>query len=572
MDGKMRNEGIEFPKEVISAVEKYNLNRTKDRITLANKRLKKFYKNYLVTGKINSLIGKKIDFSYIDGLGPNLRRFLENIIVPKYRLIGYKIQPVEKKPGNPRIYIKATIQHASLVRPRSSYYEKACKLKHKNTHTAQINELLKQGKIQEGRIDFTKLPGFTHYLGNCGRSILEFDGNFILHDIVYKEGNKKLIKEATLSAKDAVSFEKNRVNKKETKANNWYPKADSVIEDKIARICWNDYGWQRPSGREGKSTNQKSYEYKVGYGHEEWLLDAEKLIDGYHYGYLQPVADAGLKYQGRVFNISLYSIAINKETSERWWIGKINNAQVVSSDESKKAYAHYKKKGWFQEMIEQIKSVKGDEKDFLNNAPIAFVNIKFKSQDWQLLDPPQRISNKDKIIPATYYVLLNKTKEPDLELPFGDDPDFTPGHTVRNEQRIAYYGQRKTEVDRFHSRMQDNVYKQLVKIHGNNNVRTERPIGIGLAVDLAVKDGTSEIFYEFKTSNSVRICIREALSQLLEYSYYPNKERAKKLIIVSQNPINKQAKNYLNKIRSQFNIPVCYKQYDTNKNCLEEIE
>ena len=565
----MKNEGIEFPKEVISAVEKYNLNRTKDKITLGNKRLKKFYKNYLVTGRINSLLDEQIDFSDLDGLGPNLRRFLEDIIVPEYGLIGYKIQPVEKKSDNPRIYIKAIIQHASFAGPRVGYYEYACKLKHKkNTHTSQINELLKQGKIQAGRIDFTKLPGFTHYLGNCGRSILEFDGNFNLCDIVYKEGNKKLIKEATLVAR--VNFEKNRLikDKKEVKAR--YSKEDSVIEDKIARICWNDYGWQRPSGREGKSTNEKSYEYKVGYGHEEWLLDAEKLIDGYHYGYLQPVADAWPKYQGKAFNISLYSI--NKETTERWWIGKINNAQVVSSDESKKAYAYYKEKGWFYEMIKQIKSVKGDEKDFLNNAPIAFVNIKFKLQDWQLLDPPQRISNKDKVIPATYYVLLNKTKDPDLELPFGDDPDFTPGHTVRNEQGVAHYGQRKTEIDRFHYKMQNSAYKQLVKIYGNNNIRTERPIGIGLAVDLSVKDGISEIFYEFKTSNSVRTCIREALSQLLEYSYYPNKERAKKLIIVSQNPINKQAKDYLSKIRSQFNIPVYYKKYDTNKNCLEEIE
>ena len=136
----------------------------------------------------------------------------------------------------------------------------------------------------------------------------------------------------------------------------------------------------------------------------------------------------------------------------------------------------------------------------------------------------------------------------------------------------SHYGQRKTEIDRFHYKMQNSAYKQLVKIYGNNNIRTERPIGIGLAVDLSVKDGISEIFYEFKTSNSVRACIREALSQLLEYSYYPNKERAKKLIIVSQNPINKQAKDYLSKIRSQFNIPVYYKKYDTNKNCLEEIE
>jgi len=93
-----------------------------------------------------------------------------------------------------------------------------------------------------------------------------------------------------------------------------------------------------------------------------------------------------------------------------------------------------------------------------------------------------------------------------------------------------------------------------------------------MAVDISVKDGDSEIFYEFKTSNSIKTCIREALSQLLEYSYYPNQERAKKLIIVSQNSINKEAKDYLSKIREKFRIPVYYKQYNADSNCLEEAE
>ncbi|HHT9138408.1 MAG TPA: hypothetical protein ACFYEK_14340, partial [Candidatus Wunengus sp. YC60] len=181
-----------------------------------------------------------------------------------------------------------------------------------------------------------------------------------------------------------------------------------AIEEKISRICWNDYGWQRPSGRDGKSKNKDAYEYKVGYGHEEWLLDTEKLIKGYHYGYLQPVGKAWDKYQGKTFNISLYSI--NDDTRERWWIGTIRNAQVVSPEESKEILGYYKEKGWLQEMIEQIKNVDGDEKDFGENAQFAFTNIKFKPGDWQLLDPPQRISNKDEAISSTYYVLLNKVK------------------------------------------------------------------------------------------------------------------------------------------------------------------
>ena len=343
-----------------------------------------------------------------------------------------------------------------------------------------------------------------------------------------------------------------------------------VIEDKIARVCWNDYGWQRPSGCDGKSKNKDAYEYIVGYGHEEWLLDTEKLINGYHYGYLQPVGKAWEKYQGKTFNISLYSI--NDDTRERWWIGTVRNAKVVSPDESKGILEHYKGKGWLQEMIEQIKDIDGDEKDFGKNSQFAFTNIKFKQGDWQLLDPPQRISNKDKTISSTYYVLLNKVKDPDLEIPLGEDPDFTPGHTLKNEKGVARYGQRKSDIDRFHCKMQNNAYKQLVAMYGHNNVCTERQIGTGASVDISVKEGEGEIFYEFKTSNSIKTCIREALSQLLEYSYYPDKERAKKLIIVSQNPITKQAKDYLNKIRGQFKIPVYYMQYSVDKNCLEDEE
>lgn len=349
-----------------------------------------------------------------------------------------------------------------------------------------------------------------------------------------------------------------------------YVEENTAIENKIARICWNDYGWQRPSGREGKSENKKSYEYKVGYGHEEWVLDFEKVIDGYHYGYLQPVADGWSKHQGMVFNISLYSI--KNDTSEWWWIGTINNAQVVSSEESRMVYAHYKKKGWFQEMIEQIRDVKGIEKDFLENAPRAFVNVKFRPENWISVDPPQKILNTKDVIPATYYKLLNKIKEPQLELPFGEDPSFTPGHTLRKERSTVHYGQRESEIDRSEDRMLNNVYKQMVKIYGYENVGTERPIGIGSRVDLVVQDKDGEIFFELKTHNSIKACIREALSQLLEYSYYPNKERAKKLIIVSQNPINKQAKDYLSKIRGKFNIPVYYKQYVPTTNCLEEGE
>jgi len=70
------------------------------------------------------------------------------------------------------------------------------------------------------------------------------------------------------------------------------------IEIKIARICWNTDRWIKPSGPLGKSKNHDSYEFNYGFGHEEWLLDTTKLINGYHYGYLQAIGQHREKYIG----------------------------------------------------------------------------------------------------------------------------------------------------------------------------------------------------------------------------------------------------------------------------------
>lgn len=66
-------------------------------------------------------------------------------------------------------------------------------------------------------------------------------------------------------------------------------KKAKIVLNKISKLCWNTNNWQYPSGPTGKSADRKSHEYKFGYGHEEWLFDFDKLINGYHYAFLQPV-------------------------------------------------------------------------------------------------------------------------------------------------------------------------------------------------------------------------------------------------------------------------------------------
>jgi hypothetical protein len=109
---------------------------------------------------------------------------------------------------------------------------------------------------------------------------------------------------------------------------------DDIREKRIARLTWNDNGWIMPSGRYGKSSNADTHEGKNGYGHEEWIFDTSKIINGYHYAFLEPIRKEQQAYINRQFEVWLYSI--NGETKKRYWIGNIKKVIVLDTNEASK--------------------------------------------------------------------------------------------------------------------------------------------------------------------------------------------------------------------------------------------
>lgn len=342
-------------------------------------------------------------------------------------------------------------------------------------------------------------------------------------------------------------------------------------KDKIARICWNSEGWLKPSGKTGKSKSEGLYEYHLGYGHEEWLFDTTKLIDEWHYAFLQPINANRSKYIGEVFNISLY--AINNETNKRWWVGRILDVAVTTPEESKKVYTIYRQKGWLKEMEEQLHNVNADVRDFREETvPENFAVIKFRPESLDILDTPMEFDSKDPAVPATYYTtLLNLRQEPNL-LDNKKQFEFSPGHNRKKSSTKTNYEEHSCKVDLVHNKIQTKIYRQLVEKFGKKNVGTEQPTGYGSQIDLVVKDEEDFIFYEIKTSYSLRLCIRKGLSQLLEYAYYPDTKNAKKLIIISPNKITKEARKYIRSLRNIFDIPVYYQSYNPETESLEDVQ
>jgi hypothetical protein len=156
-------------------------------------------------------------------------------------------------------------------------------------------------------------------------------------------------------------------------------------EKRIARLCWNDKGWVMPSGRYGKSEHKGSHEAKHGYGHEEWLFDTSKLINGYHYGFLEPIRKQQNAYANNFYNVWLFTI--DGETKKRYWIGEIKNVEVLDKEKADEIKKEYIKRKWLQEMEEQIRASGANAKGFSNWKGVDLFNIRFLPINISLNDP-----------------------------------------------------------------------------------------------------------------------------------------------------------------------------------------
>jgi len=354
---------------------------------------------------------------------------------------------------------------------------------------------------------------------------------------------------------------------------------ENIADKRIARLCWNDNGWIMPSGRYGKSINKNTHEAKFGYGHEEWLFDVSKLIDGYHYGFLEPIRKQQDAYENKVFDTWLYSI--DGVTKKRYWIGEINNLEVLNKENAEKVKEVYINRGWFKEMGEQIIASGANTEGFSDWKGVDLFNIKFLPSNIMLNDPYFEISANHEINEQSRYSFAHFKEAFKVEVK--DERDSFSFTLLNNsdEDENDDSPKRKThvrepksvEIIYLHKAISKALKKQLKGIYGNENVQDEHPAGYGAnKIDIVVQDDDKLIFYEIKSYTSLRTSIREAIGQLLEYSLWTNHNKAEKLILITQ-PLEDfdNAKIYFKHLRQTYNLPLYYQSYDFENNILSEL-
>jgi hypothetical protein len=343
----------------------------------------------------------------------------------------------------------------------------------------------------------------------------------------------------------------------------------------FTKICWNNNSWEKPSGLDGKSNT--GYERENGYGHEEWLLNTSKLIDGYHYSHLQSVSKCEIDRRKELnnFDITLFSRQ-NSNPVKLWKVGVIQEVEAINTRESAEIVNEYRKNGWLDEMETQLIDVNANTESFNKQVENAggFACIRFKPENLHLnLELIESVDVLRQFSKSFKHYNLFKLEDLNIEpSEIISRIPFEAGHTPKspNTRGGGSYEKQK-ENDCVHIDIQNKTFDILSQ---NYTVKTERKVETGGFVDIVVEIATDcEIFYEIKTNNTVRECIREAFGQIMEYAYYPNNhevyERATGLVIVSQNAINASAESYIDKLR-EFGINIYYQQFNLVENILEE--
>lgn len=140
---------------------------------------------------------------------------------------------------------------------------------------------------------------------------------------------------------------------------------------------------------------------------------------------------------------------------------------------------------------------------------------------------------------------------------------FVAGFTAKVSSTVASLAARELDINLRHNVLQKALCDRLVRQYGADNVGVELPSGAGTSVDVVVRQEREFLFYEIKTAHSPRACLRQALGQLLEYSFWPGSQEAVRLIVVGETPLDTEGTKYLRKLRKRFSLPVEYEQVVT---------
>ena len=182
-----------------------------------------------------------------------------------------------------------------------------------------------------------------------------------------------------------------------------------------------------------------------------------------------------------------------------------------------------------------------------------------KCQPADSIDHELILTDFDRLLPLYRYVQSGGASEP-IPLPPRTGFEFRAGCPPKAVAATATFAAKVLDIDLRHNLLSDKLVQQLIAQYGVENVSAEQPSGAGTRIDAVVRRRDQHWFYEIKTARSPRVCIREALGQLLEYGYWPRGQdpAVSRLVVVGEAPLGADGTEYLRRLTDGFNLPLEY--------------
>ncbi|MBL9005928.1 MAG: hypothetical protein JNJ46_16870 [Myxococcales bacterium] len=321
------------------------------------------------------------------------------------------------------------------------------------------------------------------------------------------------------------------------------------------RICWNTASWWRPTGSAREAS--KTYYAAHGFGHEEWLFDMTRLVDGFRYGALQPIHKLISTYEGR--QIPVIYLYTRRPGANPVWIGEIRNTQVPQAEERRQVFEHFKEAGWLAEMQQELMHANIPSASENLFTPNDTFNVRFQPQDVALYPESVPVPRAHKIHRQhRYHPLLVDAEGPPPQVTVETPREVSPSSSQRlRSTELRYHPPRDGHVvDPVHDRIQKLLFETLRHTHGEA-ARYESN-----RVDLSLHLQNRTVLFEIKTERSAKQCIRLALGQLLEYAHYQRVYPRPELVVVGNCPAVSEDEEYLRLLRERYGIPVVYRFFN----------
>ena len=324
---------------------------------------------------------------------------------------------------------------------------------------------------------------------------------------------------------------------------------------KLTRISYNSAGWRKPTGDAQKSEIAPTYNRKHGFGHEDWLFRSEWLIDGWRYAFIQGVnkSHAKLVKAGQPFDLTLFTIQHDKK---RRYVATIHDVECLDDQQAEDALKEFKRRGWHDLMQAEIRAVGGNPAA-LGAAQWAkhVLNVRFRLTNVSPFPANTFASAGDPALAVTRYQLTDFTKTGASGS--GAAKRSNAGSpNLPNAKPFKRTGSPAVECTPEHARMQAKLMKELQVEYPKCQVVREQDF-----IDVSVQTETELLLFEIKSDLEPRTVIRQALGQILEYAFHPSRHHALplRLVIVGRRPLSPQDSDYLDRLKSEFRLPLGYR-------------